>query len=1398
VQQAFRQALKIFVTKLVSTLKKQWPAACFFGLALAMIIFAARLAQGPMGVDFAKKLISERLERALPQTRAIIEHMDLVWFHDSRALGLRFKDLKILDKKGRIIASGRNLEAALAIESLLVGHIAPARLTASDFFLVLSVSSQGRIDIGFTASGQPGRGLGLDRLLSALTGREKLGSPLSFTRKVDLNNGRLVFAQSEVQPLRDGPSWTGQLKSLNFTKLNDHISARFDLGLKTRALISHIDLNAKATTDLKDLGLSAVIYNFDPSQVLPKVGFNQVLGQFAASVTGRADVKYNATDGLISADIDMKAAKGGYDFGTTRHDFNQLTIEAHYIPDNKSFKFDRLIIDSSMIDAHLYGYAKPLPQSQAKPTSLAFDFDFRGPRVTGQLAKDFQPQTLTDVHIIGSYLPQARRLIIHKGKGILGTTPVETQGVVYTDEKGRLGADLTAAIKGDFSKETVFVFWPEPLSPFTRSLLIDRIRGGIFSNARFVFKAPPGHINTEDLTNEDLRLDFDYRDMRMSFDQRLKDAYNLKGHGILMGNRFDMSLSSGRLVNVDLTFGQLSVPSFHDTSTNTIIKLYATAEAVDAIEAIDPLTDNQLRLYGLNRDNLSGKAKVKLEIGFPTFKKITDKNLKLVFEADLVNAGLKKAALGWDLERARLKVRGDKLGDQLVISGISDLGPYRGGISYRTSFIPKAQMISFKGSLDAEPFGGSPSLRVPLTGEFKVEGGQGAGWVRSDVFSGDVTWRGKGAQPDQIDVKGQTLSSGLVAQGLPIFANLDKLIPTQVLLQRAGDIWSGALQAEGLSGDIAYIQGNNPRLVYKSVITPDEAQTFGLGGLPYFKIRRNLTLNIGLDAGTNETLITLDKLQASLGWSKSDQEILPLRTFKMQLRPEDWLSFGLPAGLFEPKSTMGLMAQWQQVKTRTLGVLTLDYGHSASRFDFIIPFRPEPLPENNRSYVGRLSGSIDEDLLKSLGYQASRLEIAGKLGMGFVMFYDQDQYSAILNLDAKDAALHLRGSLWDKPVGQKADFAMSFDEGNGGKGLNITRIYGASEAISVEGRAALNAQGRLEFADFSQIYLQDLMNIRARMYENSELGGRVVSISGSLLDIRPWLDIIGKTKPKNQVLADSNTTPSSQTTRLELTLEALKTSPKAFRKVRVSATFDTANHLKAQGQALSDNGSQVSFDSQPIIQKDAKILSRFRLKTDDLGNVLHTAIELSTLTGGSADIEGYFGQAQSEMTIDVRQIRARQIPIFAQLLSVASITGLADTMLGEGIGFRTVHLPMRYKQGQLYIKDGYAEGKALGIKIDGTYQTNGALNFEGILLPAYTFNALFGNLQTKGQGLWGIDYRIGGDLKAPIVEVDPLSFVMPGFIRKWYVKPKPDVIAPLISAPVIGSVASPALKLGAN
>ena len=134
-------------------------------------------------------------------------------------------------------------------------------------------------------------------------------------------------------------------------------------------------------------------------------------------------------------------------------------------------------------------------------------------------------------------------------------------------------------------------------------------------------------------------------------------------------------------------------------------------------------------------------------------------------------------------------------------------------------------------------------------------------------------------------------------------------------------------------------------------------------------------------------------------------------------------------------------------------------------------------------------------------------------------------------------------------------------------------------------------------------------------------------------------------------------------------------------------------------------------------------------------------------------------------------------PVLARLLTVASFTGLSDTLSGNGIRFDRLKGDFKLTDGVAETKLLRAYGPGLGITSQGSIDFDRAeIDLEGTIVPAYSVNQvlqkipLVGVLLTggEGEGLFAVLYSTSGSLTDPEVSVNPLSLLTPGFLRSVF------------------------------
>ncbi|MCA3260995.1 MAG: AsmA-like C-terminal domain-containing protein [Telmatospirillum sp.] len=183
----------------------------------------------------------------------------------------------------------------------------------------------------------------------------------------------------------------------------------------------------------------------------------------------------------------------------------------------------------------------------------------------------------------------------------------------------------------------------------------------------------------------------------------------------------------------------------------------------------------------------------------------------------------------------------------------------------------------------------------------------------------------------------------------------------------------------------------------------------------------------------------------------------------------------------------------------------------------------------------------------------------------------------------------------------------------------------------------------------------------------------------------------------------------------------------------------------------------------------------------DAGALLAALDITPNVVGGTLRVDGKEDPARADRAIvgkiAIEEFRLVNAPGFAKLLSVALLTGVLDSLRGDGIGFRRLDADIAWADPKIEIKDGRMHGAALGITARGQVDLAAdTLDLEGTLVPAYALNSILGNIPLIGQllvgergsGVFAANYRASGAMADVQTSINPLSTLTPGFLRRLF------------------------------
>ena len=209
------------------------------------------------------------------------------------------------------------------------------------------------------------------------------------------------------------------------------------------------------------------------------------------------------------------------------------------------------------------------------------------------------------------------------------------------------------------------------------------------------------------------------------------------------------------------------------------------------------------------------------------------------------------------------------------------------------------------------------------------------------------------------------------------------------------------------------------------------------------------------------------------------------------------------------------------------------------------------------------------------------------------------------------------------------------------------------------------------------------------------------------------------------------------------------------------------------------NGVGIPFNAS--IVPGEKQTRKFTMSSDDAGDIFRTLDLAEGVKGGTMTASGVFDDtapgSPMKGSIDVRKFRLTNAPVLAKILTLGSLTGISDTLSGDGIYFDHLVLPFRITGHRIHVEEARVAGPAIGLTMQGQIdRVSDVLDLEGTLVPAYTINSVLGKVPLlgplligrEGEGIFGFTYAVKGNTENPSVIVNPLSAIAPGFLRRLF------------------------------
>jgi Protein of unknown function/AsmA-like C-terminal region len=378
----------------------------------------------------------------------------------------------------------------------------------------------------------------------------------------------------------------------------------------------------------------------------------------------------------------------------------------------------------------------------------------------------------------------------------------------------------------------------------------------------------------------------------------------------------------------------------------------------------------------------------------------------------------------------------------------------------------------------------------------------------------------------------------------------------------------------------------------------------------------------------------------------------------------------------------------------------------------------------------------------------------------------KDSRRIAVEADLSGASMKVAAAGWSRPAtkGTSATFTY-IDDAKAGRRVEDLRIKG--KGLQVSGNLSLSGSNALRVIDFDEIRLSEDDVFAVRMEPGD--GVTKLTISGNSFDARPYIkNVMSPPKP------GSNEGPKGG----DFVVNAKFKSVTAHRGEvirNVSGRFESSagKITAAELDGVFETGRDIK-----IVLKPAAGGRELLVNSSDGGSTLRAANFYSKVAGGELVFYALMANApgspirNGELTI--RRFDVRNEAALAELDSRGKPKRSGPR--AGGVSFKRLSMPFTTDAKFVRLCDIELKGAELGGVAQGMIRkADGAIDLSGTMIPAQGINGAFDDIPLlnffltggKGEGIFGITFNMGGTIKSPKVQVNPLSAVLPGFLRKF-------------------------------
>ena len=373
-------------------------------------------------------------------------------------------------------------------------------------------------------------------------------------------------------------------------------------------------------------------------------------------------------------------------------------------------------------------------------------------------------------------------------------------------------------------------------------------------------------------------------------------------------------------------------------------------------------------------------------------------------------------------------------------------------------------------------------------------------------------------------------------------------------------------------------------------------------------------------------------------------------------------------------------------------------------------------------------------------------------------------------VNLNDVTLNIPQLNYHKERDDKADLEIYADVSKNGYKIYNTSYLSEKTIINI---FLLRLNKKLQPKSFTEIQVKTFSdnskNNDFKIKYNKEKKQTI--IVGELFDAEPLLKSFYKTK-------DRKTFSKDFSTELKVNFDkAITGSNDDVSNFSMIASIKKGSYSKL---SLKGNFSENEIIEMSIYQVDEN-QKTLQVISDRARPFIKNFNFIKGFEDGKLEYESTITKDVTNSNLLVTDFKVSKVPALAQLLTLASLQGIADTLSGEGIRFDSFEMKSNSKGNVMNIEDALAMGPAVSILLSGYVDKGKVISLRGTLVPATKLNSIIASIpvvgdilvgKKTGEGVVGVSFKMKGPPKNIKTSVNPIKTLTPRFIVRAVEKMK--------------------------